>query len=416
MRWHDKQFTFIHLHDDMNAHLKMTLRSLTHRQSCRRVGLMKQKVLLTLAFAAASLLAQQPRVLISGLQTAQRLILTPQGNFLVTESTPPNAGRLSFVTRGGTRRSLFEGLPAGIETTGQNSIGPTAMALRDRTLYLVIGGGDSERAGTRAGSSIYNPAGQSSPIFSSILKIQFGGDIDALTGTFKMTPQIQQQLADGEEVTLSDESGGNARISLLSDFPDGVPDANTIYRFANPWGLALTPDGNTLYLTDASQNTLVRIDTTTGRWRRIMRFAPSPNTTPVGPPVIDAVPTSVRIWGSYLLVSQLTGFPFLTSAARVFLVDPDKLTQIPFIYFLSSATDVLVRERPTESRPQFFTLEFSLAMTATPPGPGRLLRWDTASPIVMSSTLAAPVSMTLDEKTNTLFVLTLPGQILEFQM
>lgn len=364
-------------------------------------------------FAAGTTLGQAP--IATGLQTPQKLILTPRGNFLVTEtSTTLNSGRVSFVSRAGARRSLFEGLPSGAAVTGDGS-GPTAMTLRDRTLYLAIGVGDAERRGTQPGTSVYNPAGLSSPIFSSILAIRFGGDVDDLTGTFKLTPQIQQQLADGEEVTIEDGSGGTARVAVLAAVPNAVPDSRTIYRFSNIWGLALSPDGNTLYVADASSDTLLRIDTATGRWRRLIRFPPGQNSTPVGPPVIDAVPTSVRVWGEYLLVSQLTGFPFIPGAARVFVVEPDKRTFVPFIYFLTSVTDVLVRPT-TGPRAQFFTLEFSQNMTATPPGPGRIMRWDTEAPTVMSSTLPALTSMALDEQSNTLFVLSLTGQIFSFQM
>jgi hypothetical protein len=379
--------------------------------------MMQRTALMTMVVAAGGLFAQQPQVLVTGLQTPQKLILTPKGNFLVTEpSMTANAGRVSFVTRGGSRWSLLEGLPSGVEVTAQYGSGPGGIALRDRTLYVAIGSGDAERRGTPATTSMFNPAGLSSPLFSSILKFQFGADIDNLTATFKVTAQTQQQVADGEEVTLSDGAGGTVRVSLLADFPDAVADPNTVYRFSNPWGLTLTPDGSALYMTDASQNALLRIDTSTGRWQRLVRFPPGRNTTPVGPPVIDAVPTSVRTWGNSLLVSQLTGFPFLSQAANVYLVNPETRTFSPFIYQLSSATDMLVRDRPTQARAQFFTLEFSLAMSATPPGPGRLTRWDTETPVIMSATLAAPVSMALDEQTNTVFVLTLIGQILAFQL
>ncbi|HEV8145717.1 MAG TPA: ScyD/ScyE family protein [Bryobacteraceae bacterium] len=376
---------------------------------------MDHKLLLSIAFAAGTLFAQAPQTIITGLQAPQRLLLTPRGNFLVTETSMSiNAARVSFVSRGGTRRSLFEGLPSGVDVTLAGGGGPTAMALKDRTLYLAIGAGDSERRGT-APTSVYNPAGESSPIFSSVLKIQFGSDVDVLAGTFKFTPQIQQQLADGDDVDLSDGAGGTARVSVLCDFPDGVPDANTLYRFSNPYSLVLTPDGGTLYMTDASQDTLVKIDTATGRWRRLLRFPKGQNPTPIGPPVIDAVPTQVRLFGDGLLVTQLTGFPFLKDAARIFTVDIEKRTIAPFFYFLTSAIDVLVRPR-AGTRPQFFTLEFSLAQTATPPGPGRLLRWDTAEPVVMSAALPAPVSMVLDEQTNSVIVLTLTGSILEFKL
>jgi hypothetical protein len=193
----------------------------------------------------------------TGLQAPQKLILTPQGDFLVSEtSTDPNSGRISFVSRGGTRRSLFEGMPSGAVATGEGS-GPSAMALDGRTPYVAIGGGDAERNGNRPGSSVFNPEGESSPIFSCVLEIHFDTDVDNLMGTFEMTPQLQQQLADRADVTLSDGAGGSASVAVLADFPDGVPDPNTIYRFSNPWGMTLSADGDTLYLTDASMNALV---------------------------------------------------------------------------------------------------------------------------------------------------------------
>src|SRR5258707_10103412 len=100
---------------------------------------MRRTIPLSIVLTAGFAVAQPPRVVISGLQTPQRMILTAQGNFLVTEATmSPNTGRLSFVSRGGNRRSLMEGLPSGVEVTAQYGIGPTAMSLRDRTLYLTI--------------------------------------------------------------------------------------------------------------------------------------------------------------------------------------------------------------------------------------------------------------------------------------
>ena len=73
----------------------------------------------------------QPQTLITGLQSPVKLILTPRGNFLVTEtSMSTNSGRVSFVSRAGVRRSLIEGLPSGTEVTLAGGSGPAAMALR----------------------------------------------------------------------------------------------------------------------------------------------------------------------------------------------------------------------------------------------------------------------------------------------
>jgi DNA-binding beta-propeller fold protein YncE len=357
----------------------------------------------------------QLEVVATGLQSPQKIVVTPAGNILVSETNlNPNAGRISVVSRGGARRTLFDAFPSGQEVAGGAS-GPTAMALRGRVLYVAMGGGDTERRGERLGTSMHNPQGTSSPLFASILAIQFNRDVDEITGPFTMTTAHQRALGDGDEIRMEDATGGTATISVLTRLPISEPDSLTIYRFSNPWGMGLSEDGRTMYVTDASTNALVRIDTNTGRWQRIVRFPPNPNAGPVGPPVIDAVPTSVRIYGDQLLVSFLTGFPFLPNAARVLLVDPNARTSQPFIFWLTSATDVIWR--PTSGpRPQFFALEFSTNQTATPPAPGRLLRYDGVEPQVVSSDLRAAVSMAFDLSANELYVLELTGRLLRLRL
>lgn len=374
---------------------------------------MPTKSLIPLLLFASSAWSQ-PQTLITGLQAPNKIILTPRGNFLVTEtSTSPNSGRVSFVSRAGVRRSLLEGLPSGTEVTLAGGSGPSAMALRERTLYLTIGPGDAERAGAAPGTSTLNPQSASSPIFSSLLEIRFSADVDSITGTFRMTPQHQQALNDGVEVELSD-AGATTRISLLTRFPLAEPHPAAVYKFSNPWGLALSEDGRNLYLTDASQNCLLRIDTSTGRWRRLARFGPLPNPTPVGPPVVDAVPTSVRIYGGSVLVSFLSGFPFVASNGRVLVVNPETGAADPFIFNLTSVTDVLWRPRPS-GRAQFFVLEFSANQSANPAPPGRLLRFDTSEAQV-AGTFITPVSMVFDEATSELFILELRGQIQQLKI
>jgi len=356
------------------------------------------------------------QVIATGLQTPQRFVLTSRGNFLVSEtSTTPNSGRVSFVSRSGTRRTLIANLPSGAALPG-DAAGPTGLALRDRFLFLAIGVGDAERPGTQPGTVTFNPAGMSSPLFSSVLVFQFRTDPDFIVGTFSFTPEIQRRLSDGEEVTLEDGAGGRADVSVLANLPDAIPDPNSIYRFSNPWGIELSRNGRTLYVADASTNALVSIDTLTGRWERLMRFAPIPNSSGVGPPFSDAVPTSVRLYGNSLLVSFLSGFPFVPSSARVLRVQPSEAVGTPFIWNLTAVTDVLYRPRSGSGRPQFFVIEHSTNMRATPRAPGRLIRFDTPDQTVVSSTLSGPVCMALEAETNTLFVLQLSGSIVEFKL
>ena len=375
-----------------------------------KLGPMQTKFFFAFALVAAPIWCQ-PQVVVTGLQAPHKIILTPRGNLLVTEtSMNANAGRVSYVTRGGTRRSLLEGLPSGIEVTLAGGSGPSAMALRERTLYLALGAGDTERNGATPGTSIHNPAGASSPLFSSILEIRFSQDVDSIGGTFPMTAQHQQELHDGGEVELNDGSGTTAKISVLVRFPNSEPSPNRIYRFSNPWGLALSVDGRSLYVTDASVNSLARVDTATGKWRRLVRFPPLPNPTPTGPPVLDSVPTSVRIYGDQVLVSFLSGFPFVPGNARVLAVNPDAGTTEPFIFDLTSVTDILWRPR-NDGQYAFYVTEFSQNQSAMPAPPGRLLRYDSSGQHVVVPVLITPVSLAYDDATQDLFILELRGQI-----
>ncbi len=122
--------------------------------------------------------------------------------------------------------------------------------------------------------------------------------------------------------------------------------------------------------------------------------------------MVDAVPTSVRVYGDQLLVSFLTGFPFTPGAARILLVDPQAGTADPFIVGLTSATDVSARNG------RFYVLEFSQNQIATPPGAGLLVRYDSPAPTVVTDQLQAAVSMVEDPSTGEIFVLELTGRLL----
>ena len=370
-----------------------------------------KRISIQLLLSAAIWAQQQPQELITGLQAPQKVILTPGGNLLVSEtSMAVNSGRVSRVSRAGVRQSLIEALPSGIEVAGGGS-GPSAMLLRDRTLYVAIGGGDHERRGTVAGTSLHNPAGPSSPLFTSILTFQLSADVDAVGAPFSLTPELQLAISDGAEVELSNGAGATAKVSLLTRFPISEFDRNAIYKFCNLWGLALTPDGRGLYVNDASNNSVSRVDLATGRWQRLIRFAPTRNPGPVGPPVVDAVPTTVRVYGDQVLVSFLTGFPFNRGEARVLAFNPEQRTVEPFISGLTSATDVLWHTRPNGAS-RFYVLEFSTNQSATPAAPGRLLRFDGPNPEVLVANLRAPTSLAYDAATGDLFILELSGRLL----
>lgn len=363
-------------------------------------------LLLVIPFALATAMAQV-EVVATGLQAPQRLVLTASGNFLVTEP-----GRIVYVTGKGAIRGLVEGLPSAVDDFGDQS-GATGLALHERTLYVAIGGGDAGVNGPN-GEPLHNPKGVSSPLFASVLRFRFSSSVDQLTGTFRLTETHRSALANGYEVDLSDGVGGRLTADVLTLFPIAQPEGRT-YRFSNPWGLSASSDGSTLWMSDASQESVFRIDTTSGRWQRAIRFDSLQNPTTLGSRRIDTVPTSVRVFNDQLLVTFFTGYPFLQGAARVALVDPVTRTEKTFIAGLSVVTDVIWRERQGKG-PQFFVIEFSTDM-ANPAAPGRLLRIDdSAAPTVMAADLRSPVGLAYSTSAQELYVLELSGRILRIPL
>lgn len=369
-------------------------------------------------FAYATVAAAQtvtPTVIASGLQVPYRVMVTPRGSLLVSEGgTENNGGRLSVVTRGGNRTTLLAGLPSGKNTESQAFIGPTGLAYRNRILYIVISNGDSDVAGPTPGTTIPNPKGTASPLLSSVLAVRFSAEIDMLTGPFTLTAKDHQTVADGDVVTLT-SGGDRAEVALLANFQDFTPSATTIYKHSDPYAITFDPNSREyLYVVDAGQDSVVRIHRETGRMRTVLRIPPIPSSAP-GPPVSDPVPNAITPYGNDLLITQLTGFPFTTGVSRVSLFDTRSRTLTPFITSLTNAMQVLYIPRGAE-RPRFLVLEFSNNFLSTPPGPGRLLLYDTAAGRPLVEGLPAPTSMDYDSTSGEVFITDLTGRLVSVKL
>ena len=90
--------------------------------------------------ASAALLALAPLLasaqlactpLLQGLRSPGGLAVTPRGDVLISETGTVSElrGRLSLMSAEGLRRTLLDGLPAGIADVGEAS-GPAGLALR----------------------------------------------------------------------------------------------------------------------------------------------------------------------------------------------------------------------------------------------------------------------------------------------
>lgn len=355
-------------------------------------------------FGGVSAQAQSTSVVAGGLKAPTRIVITPRGNLLVAESGQgPNTGRLSLINpKTGQRRTILDGLPAGTSPEGGTS-GPSGLALRGSTLYMTIGAGDGVLAGPAPGTEKANP-NPSSPLISSVLAIHASANVENSTEGFALTPADHATIKNNP-LTLSNSQGDTLKVELIVDFPnyqsEPRPDFADNVRASNPFGVAVS--GNLLYVADASLNKLVAVGANSGSVQTLTTFAPVQNTLPFGPPVVDAVPDTVRLYGDQLLVTYLTGFPFGPAASRVRRVDQVTGAQDDFIKNLTSAIDVLTVKH-SGVKEQTYVLEFSTNMRENQPGRLLIFESPTAAPVLLAAPLISPVGMARDPKTGDIYI------------
>lgn len=349
-----------------------------------------------IAFPAS---ATEPGVFATGLAGPVKLQITDRGYLVVSErGTGANDGRLSIVNRSGAVTHLLSGLPSGIEVTGVPS-GPSAALLSgSHLLHLLISEVDTLRFGPNGPpTQVPNPAGVSSPILSSVLRLILDQPIERSAGGFTLTPADHGTLADGHPLRLQNANGQSLWIQLVVDLKDFRPDPATNVRGSNPWGIAAGSHFGSLLLVDAGQNSVVELEPF-GPPVTLLRFPRVPNAPGVIPPLSDPVPTTIRSWekGKYL-VTLFSGVPFAAGSSSVRIVDPKRRTEVPLISGLTSAIDVL----PIGA--DLYVLEFSANNFAQLPG--RLLKFRNASgtPVVVAGGLVTPSNLAYYAKERTLY-------------
>jgi DNA-binding beta-propeller fold protein YncE len=244
-----------------------------------------------------------------------------------------------------------------------------------------------------------------------VVAVRFSVDVDMIAAPFTLKASDHQVIADGNPVTLDNGNGARAEISLVANFQDFTPNPVTIYKHSDPYSIAVGPNGRDLYIADAGQDSIVRINGETGQMRTLLRIPPIPSSVP-GPPVSDPVPNSIVPYGSQFLVVQLTGFPFTPGVSRVSLFDPETGALSPFLNGLTTAMDIVYIPREN-ARARFLVLEFSNNFLSTPPGPGRLLLFDTPTGTPLIEGLPSPTSMAYDASTGEVFITDLTGRLVK---
>lgn len=366
----------------------------------------------------ATLVTAQCTEVIAGLRQPLGTALTNQGHLLISESgtrilpgTTVIPGRISILDPDGTRHTLLDGLPSAVNDVGEAS-GPAGIFMRGRTLYVAIGVGDVTRRGGGPGLTVENPAGPSSPLFSSVLAIHFSANVEHTTEGFTLASADQQALANGETVTLSNGAGDSIQVRVVANFPNFIPLTPPLIAASNPFDLVAIEDH--LFVTDGGRNVVWDIELLTGSFSTLVSFPKVANPLPIGPPMIDAVTTGIAAFGDQLLVTNFTGFPFPAGASSVQQVEPATGTFGAFITGRSTAIDVL--PITTGDNTDFLVLQHSSAQAMPLPpflGPGLVLRFDTPTdpPTTVTSCLTRPTSMTLDRKAGALYISELGGRI-----
>ena len=369
----------------------------------------------TILFASTQVLAQCPAPLITDLRTPLGIVQSNVDNLLVAESGTVNvlhSGRISIIDTEGNRRTLIDGLPSANNDINEPS-GPAGLFMRGRTLYVAIGVGNAVLPGPAPGTGFGNP-NPSSPLFSSVLAVHFSANVEKTTSGFVLSVADQAALAAGERLTLADANGGTLTISMVVDFvpnytPNPLPTIPLNVRGSNPFDLVAVEDQ--LYVTDGGQNLLRQVDIASGTFSTLASFAAIPNTTGIGGPFIEAVPTGIRYAEGRLLVNLFRGVPFPPGASQVVAVDPLTGAQTPFITGRKTASDVLAIADGEDDTDYLVLQHASTGFFFA--SPGQVLRFETPTdpPTVVSSCLTRPSSMTLDKKTGVLYVTELAGRV-----
>jgi hypothetical protein len=357
--------------------------------------------------AGATAGATDCQVVASGLRAPIGSVLTNQGNLLVSETGIVGnfvSGRISIVSPSGGRRTLLDGLPQGTNAAGRDASGPNGITMRGRTIYVAIGQGDTVIPGPD-GTTVPNP-NVSSQLFSSVLAIHLSAAAEKSTSGFTLSEQDQLTLAGGGRVTLSNGGGDRLKVELVVNLEDyvaeGVP-GNV--RNSNPFDMLVV--GDNMFVTNGGLNKLYKVDLRSGAYADLAIFDRIPNLPgAAGPPSVEAVPTGLAYADGAVLVSLLSGGPFLPGVSRVKAVDPVTGAQADFLTGLRTSIDILpVREgRNTD----YLALENNFAPAPPfPPTGAAIKRFEVpgaTSVAVNGCQLDRPTSMSLDPKSGTMYV------------
>lgn len=259
-----------------------------------------------------------PKVVAKNLDNPRQLSFTSTGALLVAEAgeggagpcmAGPEGGEVCFgatgavtkISKQGHQSRVLTGLPSiGGKDTGAQAIGPSDVRGTKHRITVLIGLGA-------------NPAVRAT--------LPAPGK--------RMGTLIQTTKKKGKYHKIADLAAWEAKHNPVND-PDSNP-AGMLYR-------------NGKYLVaDAGGNTVLKVNKG-GRIKLVAKFKDRQVTAPppFGQVNVQAVPTSVAVRGhdGALYVSQLTGFPFVKGAAKIYRVNPRTGAKTVYASGLTNVTDL----------------------------------------------------------------------------
>lgn len=373
----------------------------TKHQGNRGLG---AAIAFAVAVACGTASAADCSVVAGGLRAPIGSVFSNRGNLIISETGiagDQTSGRISIVSPDGRRRTLLDGLPQGTNAAGGDASGPNSLAMVGRTIYVAMGQGDTVVPG--GGGTVPNP-NVSSLLFSSILAIHLSAAAERSTTGFTLSAQGRQTLEGGGRVTLSNGKGDRLNVEVVVNFPDYASEPTLAnpgnVRNSNPFGVL--PVGDYLYVSNGGLNRLFKVNIDDGSYAELAVFNPIPNTSGLGgPPAVDAVPTGMAYSGGKVLVSLLSGGPFIPGLSRVKAIDPVTGDQADFLTGLRTA--IAVQPISSGGDTDYLVLENNFAPAPPFPPSGATVRLfedpGSSSTVVNGCTLYRPTSLAIDPKT-----------------
>ena len=244
----------------------------------------KNVLLFFLLLTVGTPLSAQLKTIASGLNGVIGLRADECGNKWVAESgSGADDGALVVITKTNKKHVVIKDLPSKVNPANMDVVGPwRAIPMTFGRMAILIGG----------------CVPLLGPNFGTLMIFNLSG----------YTPGTDEPL------TMDD---AEKRIDI-GPFSFNASDNMD----SNPFSAVQDEHGH-WYVTDAGANAIIRVSRNGQNMSVFATFPEFVNPTPVGPPMVDPVPTGIVALPHYggFLVTTLTGFPFVAGQAGIYFVD-----------------------------------------------------------------------------------------------